>query len=185
MHWTEVRSVTSACGACGCHELRQRAASNSSSSSTALLARLSARSWWPLCAAVQCPDTTGVQCGMNIALLATHLTWTPYFLTKSMKKIAWEANSSSACQISRLLWESKVHCRADTSLIQVPILGHINPLYTPILLWSSHLRFLLQSVFVLQVFLPTTCMHFSIRATCLPHLFVLHLITLTISGEQH
>ena len=49
-------------------------------------------------------------------------------------------------------------------MIQIPIIGHINPVYTPIFLWStlilsSHLRFLLQSVSVIQVFLPTTCMH--------------------------
>jgi hypothetical protein len=45
--------------------------------------------------------------------------------------LSWEANNHSASQeIPCRLWNTEVHNRVHKSLPLVPILGHMNPIYT-------------------------------------------------------
>ena len=88
---------------------------------------------------VHCPRPTSL---MFILILT-------YLLTYSLEQNpSWEANGFSACQeITRILWNPKVHHRILKCPPPVPILSQINPDRIPqstswrsILILSSHLR---------------------------------------------
>jgi hypothetical protein len=62
---------------------------------------------------------------------------------------SWDANRRSASQISRILWNSKVHCRVHRSPPLVPILNQMNPSNSVslrrVIILPSHLRLVLPS----------------------------------------
>jgi len=73
----------------------------------------------------------------------------PAILTYSMEQSpSWEANWFSASQeIPSILWNLKVHYHIHNSLPPVPILSHINPVYTPISHFLKvHLNIILPSL---------------------------------------
>ena len=94
----------------------------------------------------------------------------PLNITNSMEERPfWEADRSSATQeISRILWNPKVHHRIHNSPPYVPILSQIVPVCPPhrksrrsILILSSHLRLGLPSGSFPQVPPLKRCMHLS------------------------
>lgn len=44
---------------------------------------------------------------------------------------AWEANNSSASQISHIFWHPQFHYRINKSPSSVPITNQINPVHAP------------------------------------------------------
>ena len=70
-----------------------------------------------------------------------------YWLTYSMEHSpSWEANWFSASQeITRILWNPKVHYRIHKYLPPVPVLSHLDPVYAP----TSHfLKIHLNTIFL-------------------------------------
>jgi hypothetical protein len=91
-----------------------------------------------------------------------------YLLTYTMEQRAsWEANRSSASQeISRVLWNLKVHYRAHKCPPPLPILSQIDPIHVPyptsrrsILILSSHLSLGLPRGLLSSSFPPKPCTH--------------------------
>jgi hypothetical protein len=77
----------------------------------------------------QCHDAVGT-CGIQThSYLLTYL-----LLTYSMEQIpSWQANRSEASQeISRILWNPKIHYRIHNCLPPLSILSQPNPVHTPI-----------------------------------------------------
>jgi len=118
-------------------------------------------------------------------------------LTYSMEQSpSWEANRFAASQeISRILWNPKVHYRVYKFPPHVHILSQINPVHAPyhtswrsILILSSYLHLLLPSGLVPSGF-PTKTLYklllFPIRATWSAHLILLDLISRIILGEEY
>ena len=102
---------------------------------------------------------------------------------------SWEANRSPTTQeVSRILWNPKVHNRIHKSPPPVPVLSQIDPVHAPlhiislrpILILSLHLRLGLSSGLLPSGF-PTKTLYAPllspIRATCLACLSLLDLIT--------
>ena len=118
------------------------------------------------------------------------------WLTDSMEQTpSWEANTSSASQeISRILWNPKVHHRIHNIPPPVPIPSQIDTVHPhptalrSILILSSHLRLRLPSGLLPSGF-PTKALYasllVSIRATSSAHLSLLDLITGLIFGEAY
>ena len=109
---------------------------------------------------------------------------------------SWEANRSSvSLEISRLLWNPKVHYRIHKFPPPVTILSQLDPVHTPhttfwrsILILSSHLRLGLPSGLFPSGF-PTKTLYTPlispIRATWPPQLILINFITKIILGEKY
>jgi hypothetical protein len=110
---------------------------------------------------------------------------------------SWEAKTSWATQeISRILWNPRVHNHIHKSSPPVPILSQIDLVHAPphpasrrsILILSSHLRLGLSSGLLPSGF-PTKALYAPllshIRATCRAHLSLLDLIIRMIFGEEY
>ena len=119
-----------------------------------------------------------------------------YFLRTAWSSPSGEANRFSASQeISRILWNTKVHYRIRKCPPPVPILSQLHSVPTTPshflkihLILSSHLRLVLPSG-LFPSGLPTrtlcTPLHSPIRATCAAHLILLDFITRTILGQEY
>ena len=110
-------------------------------------------------------------------------------------RVLEKLTGSQLCQeISRLLWNPKVHYRVYKIPPPVPILGQINPVRAPhptswrsILILSSHLCLGFPSGLCPSGFLTKTLYApiLPIRATCPTHHIILDLITRKIYGEEY
>ena len=118
----------------------------------------------------------------------------PSLLTYSMEySPSSEANRFPANEeISRILWNPKVHFCSHKCPPPVTILIQLDPVHIPtswrsILILSSHLHLGLPSGLFPSVF-PIKSLYTpllsTIRATCPTHLILLYLITRTILGEE-
>jgi hypothetical protein len=73
-----------------------------------------------------------------------------------------KANRSSASQISRILWNPKVHCRFHKSPLPVPIPNQMDPVQTSVSYFLKiYLNIVFQVVSFLRVSPAKPCMHLS------------------------
>jgi hypothetical protein len=119
-----------------------------------------------------------------------------YLLTPWSRVVLEKANRFSASQeITRILWNPKVHYHIHKWPPTFPILSQLDPVYTPTFRflktrlnislpfkpgspkWSLFLRLPHQNLY--------TPLLSPIRATCPTHLILLNFTTLTILGEEY
>ena len=113
-----------------------------------------------------------------------------------MEQSSWEANRFSASQeISRILWNPKVHYRSHKCRTPVPIRSQLNPIHTPTYHFLKiHLFIVLPSTSwspkcSLSFRFPTKTLYTPllspILATCPAHLIVFDFITRRVVGEEY
>jgi hypothetical protein len=108
----------------------------------------------------------------------TNYMW-KWVLTLESRVVSWEADPSPAGQeISCILWNMKVHCCVHSSLPLVPVLSHINPVHT-LLILSSHLYLHLPSGLFPTGF-PTKTLH---RYLFCPYRWMLNSIPWLLSAS--
>jgi len=137
---------------------------------------------------------TSITCTHNLVVTLLNDSVSPYLLTYSMQHSpSWQANRFSASQeISRILWNPKVHYRIHKCPPTVSLLSQLDSVHIPtshflkthlnIILpstpgsskWSLSLRFLHQNPLLSPI-----------RATCCAHLVILELIPRVMFGEQY
>ena len=132
---------------------------------------------------------------LSISLSNTYLL--TYLLTYSIEQTpSWEAYRFSANQeISRILWNSKVHYRIHKCPPRVPTLRQLDPVHTPTFHFlKTHVNIILPSTpgspklsrsLRFPHLNPVYTSILPIRSTCTAHLILLDLITRPVLGEQH